>query len=53
MDRFISPHPDLWLLEIELTEEQQEIELPTFIRIVKEVTDDSSFSNRELARISP
>lgn len=51
MDCLVEPHKNLWLLEIELTEEQQEIKLPPFIDVIKEVTDDPSFSNRELARV--
>ncbi|MDP3726564.1 MAG: AAA family ATPase [bacterium] len=50
MDCFLEPYKNLWLLEIELTEEQQEIKLPPFIRIIKEVTGDPMFSNRELAK---
>lgn len=54
LDSFHEPlnHKDLWLLEIELTEEQQEVNLPPFITVLKEVTNDPSFSNRELARVS-
>ena len=40
----------LWILEIELTEEQQEVKLPSFLNIIKEVTDDPAFTNSELAR---
>lgn len=40
----------LSLLEIELTEEQQEIQLPDFIKPIRDVTDERSFSNREIAR---
>lgn len=50
LDCFLEPHPGLWILELELTEEQQEISLPPFLKIIKEVTDDSAFTNRKLAR---
>lgn len=39
----------LHLLEIELTDMQQEVALPPFITIEKEVTGDPDFSNRALA----
>ena len=52
LDCFVSPHPGLWILEIELTEERQEVKIPPFIKVIKEVTDDPKFKNRELARIS-
>ncbi|MBI2109127.1 MAG: AAA family ATPase [Parcubacteria group bacterium] len=51
LDCFINPHPGLWILEIELTEERQEVKIPPFIKVIKEVTDDPQFKNRELARI--
>ncbi|MBI2048089.1 MAG: AAA family ATPase [Parcubacteria group bacterium] len=31
LDCFASPHPGLWILEIELTEERQEVKIPPFI----------------------
>lgn len=51
LDRFVEPHPGLHRLEIELTKEQQEVVIPPFIRVVREVTHDPAFKNRELARI--
>lgn len=48
-DRFLSP-PGLHLLEIELTEQNRKVDLPAFIRVIKEVTDDPTYSNAELAR---
>jgi len=38
------------ILEIELTEENEKVEIPPFIKVIKEVTDDSSFTNKALAR---
>ena len=36
-------------MEIELNEENQEIDFPDFIEIIKEVTEDSRFKNRQLS----
>ena len=41
------------IMEIELTNENDKISPPDFIEIVKEVTDDKSFSNRSLAEKFP
>lgn len=37
-------------MEIELTSMSQKIELPEFIQIIKEVTDDDTYSNYNLAK---
>lgn len=37
------------ILEIELSSEQTEVSLPPFVKVEKEVTDDPSFRNRNLA----
>jgi CYTH domain-containing protein/predicted ATPase len=37
------------LLELELTEENQEIRLPPFINVIKEVTDDPEYTNVKIA----
>lgn len=42
----------LYLLEIELTEENESVALPDFIRIQKEVTDDPRYANRALANVA-
>jgi CYTH domain-containing protein len=42
-------HDVLYLLEIELTEENDEVKLPPFISVVKEVTSDPFYSNYNLA----
>lgn len=39
----------LWLLEIELTEQNQVVRLPRFVKVAKEVTDDPTYSNDALA----
>lgn len=41
---------DKAILEIELTEENEEVKIPDFIHIIKEVTDDKRYKNYELAR---
>ncbi|QQG45282.1 MAG: AAA family ATPase [Candidatus Sungiibacteriota bacterium] len=40
----------LTILEIELTEENDKIDIPPFLKVITEITQDTSFSNRELAR---
>ncbi len=49
LDVFVSP-AGLTLLEIELTEENDKVELPPFINVVREVTDDPQYSNYNLAK---
>lgn len=41
---------DRAFLEIELTSENEEFQLPPFIQIIKEVTDDSRYTNYSLAQ---
>ncbi len=43
--------PDKAIMEIELHSENQEIEFPEGISVIREVTDDPVYSNHELARI--
>ena len=50
LDVFLAPHEGLQLLEIELTEESSAVSIPPFVEIIKEVTCDLSFSNKELSR---
>jgi CYTH domain-containing protein/predicted ATPase len=50
LDTFDGPN-NLELLEIELNSVNSKVELPPFLSIEKEVTDDSQYSNREIARI--
>lgn len=44
---------EMMVLEIELTQENQEIEIPPFVSIEKEVTEDPQFSNSNLATHAP
>lgn len=55
MDTFKEPSycKGMRLLEIELTQENKEIEIPSFVSIEKEVTEDSQFSNSNLAVRAP
>lgn len=41
---------DQAIVEIELLSEEQEIQLPGFLHVIKEVTDDDSYKNASLAR---
>ena len=41
---------DKAILEIELTEESQEVDLPEWITVIKEVTDDKNYKNVNLAK---
>lgn len=41
---------DKAILEIELTEENQTVDIPDFIKVIKEVTEDSRYKNKSLAR---
>lgn len=51
LDIFKNP-PDLCLLEIELTDENDKIEIPSFLDVMEEVTDDEKYSNRGLAEVT-
>ena len=52
LDIFKNP-PDLCLLEIELTDENDKVEMPPFLDVIKEVTEDEEYSNRGLAKQLP
>ena len=41
------------IMEIELTSENEKINVPDFIEIIKEVTNDHDYSNRSLAERFP
>jgi len=43
---------DLMMLEVELEHEDDQFELPEAFNVIKEVTDDSSYSNYALAKIN-
>lgn len=50
-DFFLSPHAGLTLLEAERTESgPRDVEIPPFIQVVGDVSDDARYSNAELAR---
>jgi CYTH domain-containing protein/transcriptional regulator with XRE-family HTH domain len=52
----IDTYPD-WdkqaIMEIELSSEDEEIKMPSFIKPIKEVTDDESYKNYQMAREMP
>jgi CYTH domain-containing protein len=48
LDCFQDP-PDLYLLEIELESLDQPIEPPSFLEVIREVTDDPAYANAALA----
>ncbi len=49
LDIFEGAHKGLAVLEIELKDINQEIELPPFLEIIREVTNEKEFSNFNLA----
>jgi len=55
LDVFLAPRrlKGLCLLEIELTEENDQVELPPFIQVEREVTDEAAYKNYELSKKSP
>lgn len=44
---------DVAILEIKLTEQNQELAIPSFIQVIREVTDDMNFKNYSIARAIP
>lgn len=50
-DRFLDP-PGIHKLEIELTDRNDSLVLPDFIRVIREVTGEKAYTNAELAKIS-
>ena len=44
---------DRAFLEIELENEEQEINIPSYVKIIKEVTKDKRYTNRALAKKIP
>lgn len=44
---------DKAIMEIELSSEDEEIKIPKFIKIIKEVTDDNKYLNHEMAKEMP
>jgi CYTH domain-containing protein len=53
LDLFRSPAEGMALLELELDHIDQPIQLPPFLKIEREVTEDPAFLNSELARRDP
>lgn len=51
LDQFHTP-AGLWLLEAELGSEREQVELPDFLQIEREVTGERAYTNGELARRS-
>ncbi|MDO8558476.1 MAG: AAA family ATPase [bacterium] len=49
LDVFLEPKKPFWLLEVELMCKDDPVELPPFLKIEKEVTEDSAYSNREIS----
>ena len=49
LDVFKGPLKGLVILEIELKNKNDKVELPSFLKIVKEVTGDKKYNNFELA----
>lgn len=50
LDYFLSPRQRLWLLEAEIESDEEELNLPPFITIEREVTDDTQYYNSEIAK---
>jgi CYTH domain-containing protein/predicted ATPase len=50
LDYFLSPNSGLWLLEAELETDGQNVKLPPFLDVEKEVTDDPNYSNYEISK---
>lgn len=48
-DVFLHPQNALMVLEVELTDENQDIDLPSFLPIVRDVTSEPAFKNINLA----
>ena len=40
-------------MEIELSSEDEEIKVPSFIKIIKEVTEDERYKNHSMAKEMP
>ena len=52
LDLFEQPYNNLALMEVELLSENDPIDLPPFIKIIREVTDDMRYKNGALAGLS-
>ena len=49
LDSFLEPNPGLTLLELELESPDQDVILPSFLDIEREVTEDRTYSNYSIA----
>jgi CYTH domain-containing protein/predicted ATPase len=49
VDLFVEPKPGLALMEAERSDRAPELELPPFIKVLRNVTDDKLYSNSQLA----
>ncbi len=49
LDSFISPHPGMMILETKGITEGEDVRFPSFIRVIKDITGDSSYYNYNLA----
>ncbi len=50
VDVFVEPRADLVLMEAERTDRAPELMLPPFITVIRKVTGDKRYSNKEIAR---
>jgi CYTH domain-containing protein/thymidylate kinase len=51
LDLFLSPNTNLKLLELELESEDQKVRLPPFLKVVRDVTAEKKYTNKNLALI--
>ena len=49
IDKFLDRHEGLYIAEIELESSDQIVEVPDWLPVLKEVTNDSRYSNKNLA----
>lgn len=52
LDFFNFPVKNLVILEVELKDIDQDLPIPDFIKIIKEVTNDKNFSNHNLSKLA-
>lgn len=50
VDLFEEPQPGLMLMEAERTDRTPDLELPPFVKVIRNVTDEKQYSNAEIAR---
>ena len=50
VDLFEEPQPGLALMEAERTDRTPKLELPPFIKVIRNVTDEKQYSNAEIAK---